>query len=238
MIETRVAPDTATFHTNSAVRTAGIWLIIGAAIWVPALALHPPLPSETAEFMERVAEVDNRWVTAHWLAAISLSIFALTSLIVLGARSWLTRDGLGMTAWALLPVAALWVATAAVAEATVISRSAISGDIETFRAWDAFAEGRAMGFLGLALAISLIAANELRARGEAALSSLEAWIGVIAGAVGIVSWLLGRPVLGLAIGGPLFVLSAVAIGVWLFWFGVCAVRSSSSPRSRLETRAG
>jgi hypothetical protein len=45
------------------------------------------------------------------------------------------------------------------------------------------------------------------------------WIGAAGGVVGFASWLLGRAVLGFAIGGPLLVTSSVAMGVFLLWFG-------------------
>lgn len=229
MVAPRADIDATGSQTETGVRVAGAWLVVGSVIWVPALALHPPLPPDMGDFMERVADTGTRWVVAHWLAAIALSIFALASLIVLAATSRLTRGGLGITAWALLPVAALWVSTTAVAEATVISSSAVSGDVVTFAAWDAFAEGRAMGFLGIALAVTLIALSEARAA-QAAVPDSVAWIGVAVGVVAFVSWLLGRPVLGLGIGGPLFVVSAVVMGLWIFWFGVGLVRASSRAR--------
>jgi hypothetical protein len=210
-------------HTETGLRVAGFWLVIGSAMWVPALALHPPLPTGTSAFMERIAEAGTRWVVVHWLAAASLTIFALTSLIVLAARSRLTRSAIGMSAWALLPVGALWVSATAVVEATVISRSAISGDATRFEAWDAFAAGWGMGFFALALGVALIAVNELRTA-RSGTPVWASWIGAAGGVVGFASWLLGRAVLGFAIGGPLLVTSSVAMGVFLLWFGAGLAR--------------
>jgi hypothetical protein len=223
MVTTTTGTKETRSHTETGLRVAGLWLAVGSSVFVPALAFHPPLPTETAAFMEQVAETDTRWVVVHWLAAAALTIFALTSLIVLAARSRLTSGAIGLSAWALLPVAALWISTTAVAEATVISSSAISGDTATFEAWDAFAEGRAMGFFGFALAVALIAVNELRTA-RPATPVWAAWIGAAGGVAGFASWLLGRAVLGFAIGGPLLVLSSVAMGLFLLYLGASLAR--------------
>lgn len=213
---------------------AGSWLVMGAILWVGSLALHPPPPPDLAEFMALVADTGTRWVVVHWVAAVALSIFVVTSLIVLTARSRLTRGGWGLSAWAVLPVASLWVMTTAVAEATVISRAADAGNMAMFEGWALFAEGKAMGFMALALAVAAIAASEARSPG-AATPAWAAWIGVAAGLAGFMGWLLG-PVLRIAIGGPIFVLSSVVLGLWLLWLGVGLIRSVPTPAEPAASR--
>lgn len=210
----------------SAIRTAGGWLVAGAIVWVLSLAMHPPPPPGTAAFMNLIAATGLRWVVVHWLAAIAMSIFVVASLLVLTSRSRLTRDPLGRTAWAVLPVASLWVITTAVAEATVIADAAAAGDLATFEIWHAFAEGSAMGFLAIASSVGLIALNEARQarHTRAATPTWAAWAATVAGAVGVTGWVLG-PILGIPAGGPMFVISSVAFGLWLLWFGIGLVRA-------------
>lgn len=219
--------DDATKQPGGAtIRTAGGWLVAGAIFWVVSLAMHPPPPPGEAAFMELIAATGLRWVVVHWLAAIAMSIFVVASLLVLTSGSRLTRAPLGRTAWAVLPVASLWVITTAVAEATIIAEAAAAGDLATFEMWHHFAEGSAMGFLAIAGSIGLIAVNEAKQarHAEAATPAWAAWAAAAAGAVGVVGWILG-PTLGIPVGGPMFVLSSVAFGLWLLWFGLGLVRS-------------
>lgn len=208
------------------IRTAGGWLVAGAIVWVLSLAMHPPPPPETAAFMDLIADAGLRWVVVHWLAAIAMSIFVVASLLVLTSGSRLTRAPLGRTGWAVLPVASLWVITTAVAEATVIADAAAAGDLAIFEMWHAFAEGSAMGFLAIASSVGLIALNEAnQARHtRAATPAWAAWVAVASGSVGAAGWVLG-PILGIPAGGPMFVISSVAFGLWLLWFGVGLVRT-------------
>jgi hypothetical protein len=82
--------------------------------------------------------------------------------VVLAAASRLNQGAWTTTAWAVLPVGALWTLTTAVAEATVVAGAAVSGNTAMFEAWWAFSEGKATGFIFLALAVAVIAGNETR----------------------------------------------------------------------------
>ena len=83
--------------------------------------------------MQVVADSSTRWAISHWASAAGLSLFAVTGLIVLAARSRLTEAWWTMSAWAVLAVGALWTMTTAVAEATVVADAAASGNVATLR---------------------------------------------------------------------------------------------------------
>lgn len=191
--------------------------------------------------MALVADTGAHWVAVHWGAAVALSTFVVASLMALTARSRLTATGWGLTGWAVLPVASLWVMTTAVAEATTLSEAAAAGDAATVEAWHHFAEGKAMGFMAIALAVAAIAANEARTTAHAT-PAWAAWVAVVAGGTGFAGWVLG-PVAGIGIGGLLFVASSVVFGLWLLWFGIGLVRSTSvspgtAPNERTAPHGG
>ncbi len=210
-------------HSDTAMRAAGGWLAIGSVLWVGAFALHPPPSPDMGEFMAIIADSGVIWVAVHWVVAVALSLFVVASLIVLGAGSRLTRDWWTMSAWAVFPVGALWILTAAVAEATVISHAAIADDMGTFGAWQLFAEGKAMGFVSLALAVAVIAGNEARIS-EAAIPAWASWIAVGAAVTALAGWGSGV-VLGIGLGGLVWVVSSLVIGLWTIWFGVALMRA-------------
>jgi hypothetical protein len=147
----------------------------------------------------------------------------VTSLIVLTAHSRLTENWWTISAWAILPVGAFWVVTAAVAEATVISHTALAGDRATFQAWQRFAEGKAMGFLGLALAIALIAGNEARSD-QPTTPAWACWAAMAAALAAIAGWTLGM-VLGVAAGGVIWLVSTRVMGLWTLWLGLALART-------------
>jgi len=125
---------------------AGSWLALGSLFLAVALVFHGPLATDMDTQMKLIAEGATRWVVVHWAAAAALSLFAVAGLVVLGAASRLTQGWWTTTAWAVLPLGALWTLTTAVAEATAVSGAAVSGNKAMFEAWWAFAEGKATGF--------------------------------------------------------------------------------------------
>src|SRR5215211_5927684 len=137
-------------HTNKAVQVGGVWLAIASFLMIVALGFHGPIADDLNDQMTRIAESTIRWSVVHWIAAAALTLYVVTGLVVLTGRSRLTDGWWTMTAWAVIPVAALWAMTTAVAEATVVANAAVSGSTETFEAWWAFAEGKANGFAVLA----------------------------------------------------------------------------------------
>jgi hypothetical protein len=127
-----------------------------------SLIFHGPLATEMDTQMRIIADGASRWVVVLWAAAAALSLFAVAGFVVLAAASHLTQGAWTTTAWAVLPVGALWTLTTAVAEATVVAGAAVSGNTAMFEAWWAFSEGKATGFIFLALAVAVIACNETR----------------------------------------------------------------------------
>jgi hypothetical protein len=218
-------------HTDSNIRAAGGWLAAASLLLVGSLAPHPPPSPDLDTFMAIIANAGTQWVVAHWGAALALSAFVVAGLIVLTARSRLTQSWWTISAWAILPVAALWVVTTAVAEATVISHAAVAGDREAFQAWERFAEGKAMGFMGIALAVALIAANEARS-GRAATPVWACWAGMAAALAALAGWTLGA-VLGIGAGGLVWVASSLAMGLWTLWFGLALTRGEVEVGGRL-----
>lgn len=205
-------------------RVAGAWLAIGSVLFVLSLIIHPPPAPDPGEFMAAIAAAPTQWMLAHWAAALALTFFAITGLLVLTTPSRLSQQWWTMTAWAVLVVGALWVTTTAVAEATVITTAAVAGDTTTFEAWQLYVEGRAAGFGFLAIAIAVIAGDEARST-RSVTPAWAAWIGAIAGIVAFVGFVVLGQWLGLAVGGLVWLVSTVVMSLWTLWFGIALTRS-------------
>jgi hypothetical protein len=210
-------------QTHTRVRVGGGWLAVASALLIVGLVLHGPIAAEHGEQMRRIASASWAWSVAHWIAAASLSLYAVAGLIVLTAHSRLTAGGWTMTAWAVMSVGALWTLTTAVAEATVLTSAAISGNRELYDAWWAFAQGKATGFSFLALGVAVIAGSDAR-DAEGATPGWSAWTAMIAAIVAFVGWALGMW-FGVALGNLLWIASAIAMSGWTAWFGVALMRS-------------
>lgn len=213
-------------HTNIAFRVAGTWLAIASFLLVVALAFHGPVAPELDDQMNRIAGGAMRWTAVHWFAAAALSLYALTGLVVLTSGSRLTEGWWTLTAWAVLPVSALWTMTTAVAEATVMANAAASGAKETFEAWWAFAAGMATGFSFFALAIAVIAGNEARSP-QRVTPAWSAWVGVGAGIASFSGWALGMW-FGIGVGNLLWVASSIVMALWILWFGAALTQPRAS----------
>ena len=209
-------------HSDKGMRVAGGWLAVAAIIMAVVFVFHGPVAPDHGEQMARIADGGLRWAVVHWAASVALSFFAMASLIVLTTGSRLTQDWWTLSAWALLPIGALWTVTTAVAEATVIFNAAVTGDRTVYEAWWRFAEGNGNGFAAMALAFTVIAANE--ARTEAVATPFWASsIAAIAGVASFAGWVLGMW-LGLAFGAPIWVVGSIVMCLWLVWFGLSLAR--------------
>jgi hypothetical protein len=209
--------------TNRSVQVGGTWFAIASLLMILVLVLHGPLAHDLGEQMTRVSEGATRWTVAHWIAAASLSLFPVAGLVVLTSHSRLTEGWWTMTAWAVIPIAALWTLTTAVAEATVVTNAARSGNREVFEAWWAFAEGKATGFSFVALAVALIAGNDARDTARAT-PAWSAWTAMVAGVLSFTGWALGRW-FGIDFGNLLWIVSTILMSVWGVWFGAALARS-------------
>jgi hypothetical protein len=216
-------------HAETGMRAAGFWLALAAFLLGAALAFHGAPSPDFGVQMQLIADGSLRWSIVHWVAAAALSFFAVAGLVVLAAGSRLTEDWWTLSAWAVLPVGALWTVSTAIAEATVIFDAAISGNRVGFEAWWVFAEGMANGFAAMALAFTVIAVNETRA--AAAVPVWASWIAAVAGAASFAGWVLGSW-LDVAIGGAIWVVSSLVICLWLLWFGVTLARAGRSYAAR------
>lgn len=213
-------------HTNRKVKTAGAWLAIASFLMIAALGFHGPIAPDLNAQMQKIADGVMRWSIVHWTAAAALSFYALTGLLVLTSGLHLTESLRTLSAWAVVTVGALWTMITAVSEATVVTNAAVSGDMQTFEAWWAFAEGMANGFSFLALAVAVIAANEVR-NPEGATPAWAALTAVVAGIASFAGWALGMW-FGVGLGNLLWVISSIVMCGWTLWFGVALMRSQTS----------
>ena len=213
--------------TQSGVRVAGAWLALGSLLLVVSLALHPPPSPDPSEFMAIIADNASLWVAVHWGAALALTMLVIAGLLVLTAGSPLTHAWWTMSAWAVLVVGAFWVSTTAVAEATVIAAAAATGDSATFEAWQLFAEGQAIGFGFLVASVAVIAVDQARSA-ISVTPTWAAWIGAVAAVVAFVAYVVMGLVLGIAVGGPIWLVSTIVMGLWTLWFGAALARSERS----------
>ena len=175
--------------------------------------------------MTRIAESASRWATVHWTAAAAFSCFAVASVLVLVSGSRLTSTGRLISAWAVVLVGALWTLTTAVTEVTVIADLAASGDLPQFEAWWSFAEGHGNGFSLLAVAVSVIAWNEIKDP-QRLVAKWSAAVGAGAGLASFTGWSLG---VWFDI-GPANLLWVPASGVmciWLAWLGTALARTGA-----------
>ena len=217
-------------HSDKGMRVAGAWLALASITLALALVFHGPPSPDLGVQMQHIADGSLRWSIVHWGAAASLSCFAIAALIALNAGSRLTQDWWTMSAWALLPIGALWTTSTAVAEATVVFNAAITGNREVFDAWWMYAEGRGNGFAAMAIAFTVIAANETR-QSHGAVSHWASHIAAVAGAASFAGWVLGSW-LGLPIGGPIWLISSLVMCLWLAWFGLSLLRTEAGLATR------
>lgn len=216
-------------HTDMGARAAGAWLAIASFILTVSLLFHGPISPDFGTQMDRIADGGLRWSIAHWAAAAALSFFAVASLIMLAAGSRLTREWWMLSAWALLPVGALWTASTAVAEATVIFNAAVTGNREVYESWWMFAEGQANGFAAMALAFTVIAANEAWAS-HSVTPHWASRIAAVAGAASVLGWVLGSW-LRFPFGAPIWLVGAIVMCLWLVWFGLSLARVDAGQAS-------
>lgn len=210
-------------HANVALRVAGTWLAVASALLIAALIVHGPLAPDLGDQMKKIAAGATAWSVIHWVSAASLSLYAVSGLVVLTSGSRLADGRWTMTAWAVLTVSALWTMTTAVVEATVVTNAAVAGARDTFEAWWAFAEGKASGIAFLALAVAVISGNEAQSP-ERAVPAWSAWIAMVAALASFAGWALGRW-LGVDIGNLVWVASSIIMAVWALWLGVALMRS-------------
>jgi len=211
---------------QTGLRAAGAWLAWASLLLALALAFHGPLHPDLEVQMTRIAESASRWAVVHWTAAASFSCFAVAAVLVLVSGSRLTSTGKTISAWAVVLVGALWALTTAVTEVTVIAGLAVSGDLSQFEAWWSFAEGNGNGFSLLAVAVAVVAWNEINDP-QRLVSKWSAAVGAGAGLASFTGWALG---VWLDIGPAnlLWVLASEVMCVWLAWFGIVLARTSQS----------
>lgn len=213
-------------QNGMATRVAGAWLALGSILLAIVFVFHGPPEAHVGDQMAVIAGESTRWLTVHWMAAVALSLFAVAGLIVLGAGSRLTASSWTISAWALLPVGALWTVVTAVAEATGVTGAAVEGNEGLFAAWWAFSEGFANGFAGVALCVAVIAANEARAE-ERATPAWAAGIAIFAGIASFACWALWSWA-DLGFAAPVWVASSILMCLWLLWFGIGLFRGEAA----------
>lgn len=218
-------------NTETGTRVAGGWLAIASFLLAAALIFHGPLAADMSAQMSVIAEGASRWVLVHWVAAAALSCFAVAGLVALSVGTRLTGNAWTISAWAVLPVGALWTVTTAVAEATVIAGAAVSGNAPMFEDWWAFAEAKANGFVVLALAVAVIAGNEARTP-HGATPAWASWVGAVAGTAAFAGWAMGMW-LGIGPGSLIWVVSSLVMCLWTLWFGLALMRAGTGMHERI-----
>lgn len=209
-------------------RTARLWLGAGASLLVAALIFHgPPDPDLTVQ-LHHVADGSDRWSIVHWTAAISLFLISGAAfLTLLGAAAGAAMTG-HPGAWMVMALGGLTTFTTAVSEATVVAAAAHAGDQAAFDTWWAFSSGMANGFFALAIAVGLIALAELLAE-DGRLPKWAAAIGTATGFLSALGWSLGEQ-LGIAIGGPIWLISTIVMCLWLIWFALAGLATEYHAR--------
>lgn len=222
--------------TDTRTRTGGAWLGVGALLLAVGLVLHPP-PSAQGEFASVIAGGPTRWVAAHVVTAFALFVLTVAALLLTTSDSRLTHSWWTTSAWASLMIAALWITTAAVAEATVVTEAAVAGDTATYEAWQLFAEAHSVAFVPLALAFVVIAGDDAR-RAIGVTPAWASWLGAAAGVLALAGYVLG---LGLGIGaaGVVWLVASVVMSLWALWFGLTLARTTDATwAERAETDRG
>jgi hypothetical protein len=213
-------------HKSAATQAAGAALALGAVMMVITFLIHGAPEPDIADMMAVIATETLRWHIAHWVAAVGLSLFAMAGIIMLAGRTRLTETPVTVFAWAVLPIGALWTTMTAVAETTAVTHAAIVGDKATFAAWWAFSEGQANGFAAVALAVAVIAGNEMRTGGKAT-PAWAAGVAVFAACSSFAGWgLWSWADFGFA--APIWVISSILMCLWLLWLGTALVRVESN----------
>lgn len=216
-------------HTNPSNRVAGTWLAVASLLMAAVFAFHGPVAANAELQMQRIADGALRWEIVHWMAAGALSLYAMSGFIVLARGSRLTEGFWTATAWAALPVTALWTVVTAVTETTVIADVAAAGAHETFATWWAYGEGFANGFAFFALAVAVIASGEARAS-DGAVPPWAAWIGAAAGVGSFAGWGLGMW-LGVPAGNLLWFGASLVMSLWLLGFGAALRHGGAGPEA-------
>lgn len=211
--------------TDTRTRTGGAWLGAGALLLAVGLVLHPP-PSAEGEFASVIVDGPTRWMAAHVVTAVGLFVLTVAALLLTTSGSRLTHSWWTTSAWGALMVAALWITTAAVAEATVITGAAVAGDTATYEAWQFFAEAHSVAFVPLALAFVVIAGDDAR-RAAGVTPAWASWVGAAAGSLALAGYVLA---LGLGIGaaGVVWLVASVLMSLWALWFGATLARSTDA----------
>lgn len=223
-------------HQATATRATGFWLAVASVLLAITLIFHGPPEPRVGDQMTVIAGEGTRWLVVHWLAAAALSFFAVAGLIALAARSRLTQSGWTMSAWAVLPIGALWTMVTAVAEATAVTDAAIAGNDAIFAAWWAFSEGMANGFAAVALAVAVIAGNEVRSPHRAT-PSWASGAGVFAGLASFTGWALWSWA-DFGFAAPIWVAASTLMCLWLLWFGAGLMRAETGLAAQGDVPAG
>ncbi|SDB20355.1 hypothetical protein [Bauldia litoralis] len=207
---------------NSTTRTARMWLGTGSALLSAALVFHGPPDTDLTVQLHHVADGSQRWSIVHWTAAVSLFLISGGAFLALFGQAAGENLPGHPGAWMVMALGALATFTTAVAEAAVVAEAAHAGEQATFDIWWAFSSGMANGFFALAIATGFIALAVVRSNHR----EMPVWaaaVGTAAGFLSALGWTLGEH-MGVSIGGPVWLISTLAMCLWLVWFGLAGLR--------------
>ena len=224
MAATPANPDKhAKSNTDARIQVGGAWLSIGAIALIASLLLHAQPSPVPNEFMSNIAAEPVQWMIAHWLGALSSTLFVIAGLIILTTHSRLTHRWWSVTAWAVVIVGSLWITSTALIEATVGLSAAVDGDVATFVEWQLFGQALALAFVGVAPALAVIAYNEAR-NGPETTPVWASWIGAAAGIVAAAAFALVIG-MGVSMAGIVWIPTTIVMSLWIVWFGLSLARS-------------
>lgn len=231
-------------ETDSKTRLGGIWLAVGSLFFVSGSALlfvggvlQVLRAGRRGDSMAMAALAGDPTLmtTIHGVNAIALAVFAVAGLVVLTARSRLTRSWWTASAWAVLVVSTLMGTTGSVSIATVLTGAAVAGDAATFETWLRFVSAYHLAVAVFGLAIAVIAGHEAR-RVDGVTPTWAAWLGAVAG-VGVFAGITLAFGFGIRPSG--WLIAAFVMGVWTLWFGVTLARTGDrAPTGPEEPAAG
>lgn len=217
-----------------ALDAAGLLIAFGSALLTVTFIFHGPPKHHAIDQMAVIADEPLRWMTVHWIAAVALSMFTMSGILILVAGSRLTSGVLPTIAWSTFSIGSLWTLMTAVAEATAVTASATAGREAIFAAWWALGEGMANGFAAVAVAVVLVAADELGHRATGVTPAWAAGAATVAGTFSFGSW-AAWSWLDYGAAAPVWVVSSIAMCAWLFWFGIgqFVIRETRSARNEI-----
>ena len=208
-------------HMEAGLRAAGMWIALGALLFVVGLGTHPREVPDTAEQMGIIAGNAMMMRVSHWAIALGSVMFAAASVMVLATGSRLTATWGRMTCWSGLAVVWLLFTVVPVIEATVATNAAVAADAGTYGAWHAFVMGMVNTMVLAGIATAVLAWIDMRSNNHVT-PKWAAGVGCLSGVVLALSF-VGSSWFGVEAMRVLF-FASFPFMAWWGWFGLGMMR--------------